>query len=61
MADDASAYQRLTRMEQPFSALLLKEFLRMNIGELLLFFRIVACPTDSSSVLKGEVNTLTIV
>ena len=50
MADDASAYQRLTRMEQPFSALLLKEFLRMNIGELLLFFRIVACPTDSSSV-----------
>jgi len=59
MADDASAYQRFTRMEQPFSALLLKEFLRMNIGELL--FCIVACPTDSSSVLKGEVNTLTIV
>ena len=51
----------LTRLEQPFSALLLKELPHKEYRRVASFCHILACPTNSVGVLKGEVNTLTIV
>ena len=51
----------LTWLEQPFSALLLKELPHKEYWRVALFCHILACPTNSVGVLKGEVNTLTIV
>ena len=59
--DDASAHQWLTRLEQPFSGLLLRELPHNEYRRVASFCPIIACPTDSAGVLKGEVNTLTIV
>ena len=59
--DDASSDQWLTRLDQPFSALLLRELPHNEYRRVASFCRITARPTDSAGVLKGEVNTLTIV
>ena len=59
--DDASAHEWLTRLEQPFSALLLMELPHKEYRRVASFCHIIARPTDSAGVLKGEVNTLTIV
>ena len=59
--DDAWTYQWLTRLEQPFSALLLKELPHNEYRRVASFCHIIARPTDSAGVLKGEANTLTIV
>jgi len=59
--DDASTHQWLTRLEQPFSALLLKELPHNEYRRVSSFCHIIARPTDSAGVLKGEVNTLTII
>ncbi|KIM50407.1 hypothetical protein SCLCIDRAFT_145541 [Scleroderma citrinum Foug A] len=56
--DDASW---LTQLEQPFSALLLKELPHKEYWRVASFCHILTCPTNSVGVLKGEVNTLTIV
>ncbi|KIM56891.1 hypothetical protein SCLCIDRAFT_197886 [Scleroderma citrinum Foug A] len=59
--DDAWTHQWLTRLEQPFSALLLKELPHHEYRRVASFCHIIARPTDSAGMLKGEVNTLTIV
>jgi len=59
--NDGSTYQWLTRLEQPFSALLLMELPNNEYRRVASFCHIIARPTDSAGVLKGEVNTLTIV
>ena len=59
--DDISTHQWLTRLEQPFSALLLRELPHNQYRRVASFCHIIARPTDSAGVLKGEVNTLTIV
>ncbi|KIM50343.1 hypothetical protein SCLCIDRAFT_1225414 [Scleroderma citrinum Foug A] len=59
--DDAWTHQWFTRLEQPFSALLLMELPHNEYRRVASFCPIIACPTDSAGVLKGEVNTLTIV
>jgi len=59
--DDASTHQWLTRLEQSFSALLLMELPHKEYRRVASFCHIIARPTDSAGVLKGEVNTLTIV
>jgi len=59
--DDASTHQWLTRLEQPFSALLLMELPHNEYRRVASFCQIIACPTDSAGALKGEVNTVTIV
>ena len=46
------------KMKQPFSALLLKELAQNEYQRVASFCRIIARPTDSADVLKGEVNTL---
>jgi len=51
----------LTRMEQPFSVLLLCKGIPRMISESCFVFRIISRPTDPPGALKGEVNTLTIV
>ena len=56
-----SAQRWLTRMQQPFSALLLKEQPQNEYRRVASMCHILACPTDSAGVLKGEVTTLTIV
>ena len=61
MLDDASAYRWLTRMKQPFSALLLKELPHNEFKRVASSCHILARPTDSAGVLKGEVTMLTIV
>ena len=60
-ADDAWTHQWFTRLEQPFSALLLTELPHNEYRRVASFCHIIACPTDSAGVLKGEVNTLSIV
>ena len=60
-ADDASTHQWLTLLEQPFSALLLMELPHNEYRRVASFCHIIARPTDSTGVLKGEVNTLTII
>jgi len=59
--DDALTHQWLTRLEQPFSALLLMELPHKEYRRVASFCHIIARPTDSAGVLKGEVNTLTII
>ena len=59
--DDAWAHQWLTRLEQPFSALLLMELPHNEYRRVASFCHITARPTDTAGVLKGEVNTLTII
>jgi len=59
--DDASTHQWLTRLEQPFSALLLRQLPHNEYRRVALFCHIIARPTDSAGVLKSEVNTLTII
>ena len=59
--DDASTHQWLTRLERPFSALLLKELPHNEYRRVASFCHIIARPKDSAGVLKGDVNTLTIV
>jgi len=59
--DDASTHQWLTRLEQPFSALLLKELPHKEYRRVASSCHIIARPRDSAGVLKGKVNTLTIV
>ena len=59
--DDAWAHQWLTRLEQPFSALLLMGLPHNEYRRVASFRHIIARPTDSAGLLKGEVNTLTIV
>ena len=59
--DDVWTHQWLTRLEQPFSALLLMELPHNEYRRVASFCPITARPTDSTGVLKGEVNTLTIV
>ena len=59
--DNTLTHQWLTRLEQPFSALLLKALPHNEYRRVASFCHIIARPTDSAGVLKGEVNTLTIV
>ncbi|KIM50150.1 hypothetical protein SCLCIDRAFT_34602 [Scleroderma citrinum Foug A] len=59
--DDAWTHPWLTRLEQPFSALLLMELPHNEYRRVASFCHIIARPTDSAGVLKGEVDTLTIV
>ncbi|KIM50998.1 hypothetical protein SCLCIDRAFT_1224956, partial [Scleroderma citrinum Foug A] len=51
----------LTRLEQPFSALLLMKLPHKEYRRVASFCHIIGCPTDSAGVLKGKVDTLTIV
>jgi len=59
--DDAWTHPWFTRLEQPFSALLLMELPHNEYRRVASFCHIIARPTDSAGVLKGEVNTLTII
>ena len=59
--DDASAYQWLAKMRQPFSALLLEQLRSNEYRRVTTFCHILACPTAPDGALKGEVTTLTIV
>ena len=59
--DDASTHQWLTRLVQPFSALLLMELPHKEYRRVASFCHIIARPTDFAGVLKGEVHTLTII
>ena len=61
MTDDASACRWLTKMQKPFSALLLQELFQNEYKRVVSFRHIIVHPTDSAGVLKGEVTTLTIV
>ena len=61
LSDSASARRWLMRMQQPFSALLLKELPQNEHGRVASFFHILARPTDSTGVLKAKVTTLTVV
>ena len=61
MGDSASARRWLTRMQQPFSALLLKELPQNEYRRVASSSHILARPTDSAGVLKAKVTTLTIV
>ena len=61
MLDDASAHRWLTKMKEPFSALLLKELPHNEFKRVASSCHILARPTDSASVLKCEITTLTIV
>ena len=62
MDDDTSALQWLVRMQKPFSALLLKQLpQQLGYKRVATPCHIVARPTSSNGVLKGEVATLTIV
>ena len=61
LSDSASARRWLMRMQQPFSALLLKELPQNEHRRVASFFHILARPTDSTGVLKAKVTTLTVV
>ena len=61
LRDATSAQRWLTRMQQPFSALLLKELPRNEYKRVVSTCHILARPTNSTGALKGEVTTLTIV
>ena len=61
MDNDTSAHQWLVTMQQPFSALLLKQLQQNEYRRVATSCHILACPTDSNGVLEGEVTTLTIV
>ena len=57
----SSARRWLARMQQPFSALLLKQLPQNEYRRVASSCRILARPTGSTGVLKGEATTLTIV
>ncbi|KAL4065314.1 hypothetical protein J3A83DRAFT_4375836 [Scleroderma citrinum] len=59
--DDASARRWLTRLEQPFRALLLMALPHNEYRRVASFCNITARPTHSGGILKGEVSLLTIV
>jgi len=60
--DDTSAHEWLARLEQPFSALLLTKLPHFDeYRRVASSCNIIARPTDSAGVLKGQVGTLTIV
>jgi len=59
--DNSWTHQWLMRLERPFSALLLRELPHNEYRRVASFCHIIARPTDSAGVLKGKVNTLTIV
>ncbi|KAL4071849.1 hypothetical protein J3A83DRAFT_4515510 [Scleroderma citrinum] len=59
--DDTSAREWLTRLEQPFRALLLMALTYNEYRRVASFCSITACPTDPAGVLQGEVSMLTIV
>ena len=59
--DDVWTHPWLTRLEQPFGALLLMELPHNEYRRVASFCHIIAHPIDSAGVLKGEVNTLTII
>ena len=61
MLDDSSAHRWLRKMKQPFSALLLKELPQNEYTRVASSHHILARPTDSFGVLKGEATMLTIV
>ena len=61
MTDYATACQWLTRMQNPFSALLLQELPQSEYTRIASFCHILACPHGSDGVLSGEVTTLAIV
>ena len=61
MLDDASAHRWLTKMKEPFSALLLKELPHNEFKRVASSCHILARPIDSTSVLTCEITTLTIV
>ena len=61
LKDATSAQLWLTRMQQPFSAFLLKELPQNEYKRVASTCHILACPTNSTGALKGEVTTLTIV
>ena len=61
MSDSTSAQRWLTRMQQPFSALLLKELPQNEYRRVASFSHILAHPTDPAGVLNAKVTTLTIV
>ena len=62
MTDHASACRWLTRMQQPFSALLIQELPHnFEYKRVASCCHILARPTDSAGVLRGEVTTLTII
>ena len=61
MTDNDSACQWLMRMQQPFSALLLKELPQNEYKRVASSCYIRAHPSNPTGVLKGEVTTLTMV
>ena len=61
MNDDTSACQWLAMMQQPFSALLLKQRQQNEYTRVATSCHILAHPANSNGALKGEVTTLTIV
>ena len=61
VTSDASTYRWLARMKQPFNGLLLKGLPQNEYKRVASFCHILARPTGSAGVLKGEPNTLTIV
>ena len=61
MSDGASARRWLTRMQQPFSALLLEELPQNEYKRVASFSHILARPTDSAGISKAKVTTLNIV
>ena len=61
MNDDTSARRWLTMMQQPFSALLLKQLQNNEYMRVATSCHILARPTNPNGALEGEVTTLTIV
>ena len=61
MYDDTSARRWLVRMQQPFSALLLKQLWQNIYTRVATSCRIIARPTTSNGALEGKVTTLTII
>ena len=60
MTSDASAHRWISRMQQPFSALLLKELPQNKYSRIASSCHILARATDSAGVLRGEVTMLTV-
>ena len=61
MTSDASAHRWITKMQRPFSALLLQELPQNEYRRVASFCHILARPLGFAGVLKGEVTMLTIV
>lgn len=56
-----NAEQWLSRLEEPFNALLLAELPQNEYKRIATFCRIVAHPIDSGRILQSEISTLTVV